>query len=679
MKITQLRPYAGEIFALACVVLILLVFFALPWGTTWPWIENMDTDNPTGWQVLNPSFDDYERELAEQQTDDAEQAQQPEEEEHPRSTEIFILVAAILAAFTSIAVLFSPEQSQTGALAIMAIGVWGSLYYIHYFFEASDPMSNLNIGFWLALIGMIGLVLQVFVPRVSHKGIPPKPLRLIFASYAGEMLMLCCLIALSIAFFFTTWRLEHPRQEALTGWEMIQLEVNAVQPGSDWLIFVPIALLLAAVMSIWSLTSPEWHIMPALFAFLGGVGALAYYSNFYYINRSFTANYDPVDLLQNGFWLGLAASIGLVVQLFIPRIEVNDPAAIAEEDVSKIDMAEPILVADNLTKHFMTGGALSRRLVKAVQEASFELHPGQVLALVGESGSGKSTIARMLARLYDPTEGAILYRGETILEDNSRYELIRYRGNVQMIFQDPFSSLNPAHKISHHLERALRIHGRNQENLHEQVLELLREVSLTPPEEFYNKYPHQLSGGQRQRVAIARALAVRPKVILADEPISMLDVSIRLGVLNLMEKLRTENNIAFLYITHDLASARYFAGQILVMYAGHIVERNTSENLIQEPKHPYTQLLLSAVPDPSRGLRTADVEIEGEIPDLSSLGEGCPFAPRCQHFMQKCDVAMPPITMFEDGSWTRCYLYEGQGVAEEEVQSDYVVARQIGD
>lgn len=653
MEVKFFRAYAGEMVALVCAILMLIAFFALPWGETWDWVENMDADNPTGWQVINPSFDEYERQLAE-----ADPEAQQLSVEQPRSTEIFILIAAILAAFTVIAVLFSPEQNQTGALALLAIGVWGMLYYGHYLLEASEPLSNVSIGFWLALVGMAGLVLQVLIPRVSHKGIPPKPLRLIFTSYAGEMVMLVCLILLSIAFFFTTWRLEHPHQEALTGWEMVQIEVNTVQPGAEWLIFIPIALLVTAIMAIWSLTSPEWHIMPALFAFLGGVGAISYYANFYYINRSFTANYDPVDLLQGGFWLGLAATVGLLVQLFIPRIEVNDPAAIAEEDTSKVDMSEAILVAENLTKHFMTGGSLSRRLVKAVQEASFELYPRQVLALVGESGSGKSTIARMLARLYEPTEGAIYYRGENVLEDKSRYEIIRYRGNVQMIFQDPFSSLNPAHKISHHLERALRIHGRDQENIQEQVLELLREVSLTPPEEFYNKYPHQLSGGQRQRVAIARALAVRPKVILADEPISMLDVSIRLGVLNLMEKLRTENDIAFLYITHDLASARYFADHILVMYAGHIVERNTGENLIQEPKHPYTQLLLSAVPDPSRGLRTADVEIEGEIPDLSSLGEGCPFAPRCKHFMPKCDVAMPPITEFEDGSWTRCYLYE---------------------
>lgn len=324
----------------------------------------------------------------------------------------------------------------------------------------------------------------------------------------------------------------------------------------------------------------------------------------------------------------------------------------------------PILEAVELTKHFNTGGALSARVVRAVEGANVRLYKSHVVALVGESGSGKSTIVRMLARLYEPTAGDIRFKGESVLRDKGRRALLKYRSQVQMIFQDPFSSLNPVHRISYHLERPLKLHGKARRGraLREQILDLLREVSLYPAEEFIDKYPHQLSGGQRQRVAIARALAVQPEVILADEPISMLDVSIRMGVLNLMAKLRTEQNIAFLYITHDIASARYFADDILVMYAGHIVEKANSEDLIQEPKHPYTQLLLSAVPDPERGLRTAEVEIVGEIPDLGSLGMGCPFAPRCQHAMKKCVEAMPPVTEVGDNRWVRCYLYEEEVV-----------------
>jgi len=321
---------------------------------------------------------------------------------------------------------------------------------------------------------------------------------------------------------------------------------------------------------------------------------------------------------------------------------------------------EPILEARNLTKFFRAGGAFSRVTIKAVREANFELYPGHVVALVGESGSGKSTIVRMLARLFEPTDGDILFCGQNVLAKKDRRALLNYRSQVQMIFQDPFSSLNPAHKVRYHLERPLHIHHkarRGRRALREQVLGLLEEVALTPPEEFINKYPHQLSGGQRQRVAVARALAVEPVVILADEPISMLDVSIRLGVLNLMDKLRMQQHIAFLYVTHDIASARYFANEILVMYAGHIVEKADSEELIQNPRHPYTELLLSAVPDPSRGLRTADIEIEGEIPDLSELGDGCPFANRCPYAMAECRAAMPTFTSYADGSWVRCYLY----------------------
>ncbi len=322
---------------------------------------------------------------------------------------------------------------------------------------------------------------------------------------------------------------------------------------------------------------------------------------------------------------------------------------------------QPILEARNLTKHFQAGGVLSRRLVRAVEGASFRLYPGRVTALVGESGSGKSTTARMLARLYDATAGEIFFKGRNILESRGRRALLHYRSQVQMIFQDPFSSLNPVHRVRYHLERPLRIHRKahDKADLENRVLELLDRVALTPVEEFINKYPHQLSGGQRQRVAIARALAVEPEVILADEPISMLDVSIRMGILNLMARLRDEQEIAFLYVTHDIASARYFADETLVMYAGRMVEGAPSEALIQQPQHPYTQLLLSAVPDPARGLRTREgIQVEGEVPDLGELGEGCPFAARCPHVMARCREAMPPVTHLDGERWVRCYLFD---------------------
>jgi len=251
-----------------------------------------------------------------------------------------------------------------------------------------------------------------------------------------------------------------------------------------------------------------------------------------------------------------------------------------------------------------------------------------VTALVGESGSGKSTVARLISRLYEPTEGRILFRGEDVSKVRGRRALVRYRSQVQMIFQDPFASLNPVKRVHHHVARPLLIHGLvSRRDVGARVQELLASVGLVPPDEIAQKYPHQLSGGQRQRVAIARALAVEPAVILADEPISMLDVSIRLGILNLMLDLKQERDIAFLYVTHDIASARYVADEVLVMYAGQIVEQGATDAVLQTPLHPYTRLLLSAVPDPEAGLRQERLPSRAAR-DLGAFGPGTQLVPR---------------------------------------------------
>jgi peptide/nickel transport system ATP-binding protein len=277
-----------------------------------------------------------------------------------------------------------------------------------------------------------------------------------------------------------------------------------------------------------------------------------------------------------------------------------------------------------LAKHFPLGGSplVRRRVLRAVDDVSFELRPGTVTALVGESGSGKSTVARLISRLYEPTEGRILFRGEDVSKVRGRRALVRYRSQVQMIFQDPFASLNPVKRVHHHVARPLLIHGlASRRDVGARVQELLASVGLVPPDEIAQKYPHQLSGGQRQRVAIARALAVEPAVILADEPISMLDVSIRLGILNLMLDLKQERDIAFLYVTHDIASARYVADEVLVMYAGQIVEQGATDDVLQTPLHPYTRLLLSAVPDPEAGLRQERLPSRATR-DLGAFGPG---------------------------------------------------------
>ncbi len=324
----------------------------------------------------------------------------------------------------------------------------------------------------------------------------------------------------------------------------------------------------------------------------------------------------------------------------------------------------PILEADHLRKHFPVRQyrpLAKPQVVHAVEDISMALSAGHAMALVGESGSGKTTVARMLARLYEPTSGAIRFRGAPV-GSTKRGGLHAYRHHVQMVFQDPFASLNPVHSVRHHLGRALRLHDRAHSQSEEtaQILALLNKVSLTPADQFIEKYPHQLSGGQRQRVSIARALAVGPEVLLADEPVSMLDVSIRLGVLNLLLRLKQEERLAVLFITHDIASARYFAEETLVMYAGQTVEGGPSDAVIQQPKHPYTQLLISAAPDPDRPSSAKPLPARGEIPSLITPPPGCRFHPRCPHAMPICHERFPGRTDLGGGHWTNCFLY-GEG------------------
>jgi peptide/nickel transport system ATP-binding protein len=238
--------------------------------------------------------------------------------------------------------------------------------------------------------------------------------------------------------------------------------------------------------------------------------------------------------------------------------------------------------------------------LRAVDDVSLTLEHGRTVALVGQSGSGKSTIAKLLMQLEKPTSGQILLDG-TPIERHGR-GLARYRRTVQMVFQDPFASLNPFHSIAHHLERPVRLHhpGLTDAEVHRRVLQLLERVRLTPAENVARRRPHELSGGQRQRVAIARALAPEPGILVADEPVSMLDVSIRLGVLNLLATLQREEDLGVLYITHDLATARHFADDILVMYKGRIVERGPADEVILNPRHEYTKTLAAAAPNPER-------------------------------------------------------------------------------
>jgi peptide/nickel transport system ATP-binding protein len=332
--------------------------------------------------------------------------------------------------------------------------------------------------------------------------------------------------------------------------------------------------------------------------------------------------------------------------------------SLAELEASAVTPADsdPVIEMDGVDKDFAIGGMLDPTVLRAISGISLKLVRGRALALVGESGSGKSTCARMIARVFAPTRGTIRYMGEDISAFRGR-RMQQYRADVQLVFQDPFGSLNPTQSIGYHLERPLRLHrpelrGKAVEG---EMLGLLESVGLRPASDYLKRRPHELSGGQRQRVAIARSLSVRPQVLLADEPTSMLDVSVRLGILNLLEDLKEQRRLAALYITHDIATARYFAEETAVLYAGHLVEQGPSTSITDDPQHPYTQLLIQAVPNPSRKIATDAKRRATDIPLWTHKSQGCPFVSRCPRATSICKEVMPGPTVVASRHMVRCH------------------------
>lgn len=327
-------------------------------------------------------------------------------------------------------------------------------------------------------------------------------------------------------------------------------------------------------------------------------------------------------------------------------------------------MSVQVVRVENLKKWFpvrmgffksILGG--SQLFVRAVDDVSFEVKPQEIYGLAGESGSGKTTTGRLLVRLTSPTSGKIFFKNQDIssLGDKS---LKPIRRKMQIIFQDPYESLNPRKYIRGIVEEPLLIHGIVGKEAEDRVHEVMEHVQLTPPEDYLFRFPHEISGGQRQRVAVARALVLQPEFIVADEPVSMLDVSIRAEILNLMTDLREKLGVSFLYITHDLALARHICDSLAVMYLGKIVEKGSTETLLTEPLHPYTQALISAVPVPDPTSRRIEVTVKGEIPSPVTPPSGCRFHTRCPAYIGDiCRTKEPPLIDVGKNHYVACHLH----------------------
>ncbi len=329
-----------------------------------------------------------------------------------------------------------------------------------------------------------------------------------------------------------------------------------------------------------------------------------------------------------------------------------------QDRIDYLDKRENLLEIRNLKKYYpVTGGFFKRTIgnVKAVDDVSFVIRKGETLGLVGESGCGKSTAGRTILRLMKPTGGEIFFEGKDITR-LAGSKLQKARRDFQMVFQDPYASLNPTQMVGDIIaEPILNYEKRNKKELEQEIKTLLKRVGL--PEEAYYKYAHEFSGGQRQRIGIARALALHPKLIVADEPVSALDVSVQSQVLNLLKELQIEFDLTYLFIAHDLSVVKHMSDRIGVMYLGNLVELASNKDLYKEPLHPYTQALISAIPEPNPAKRKERIVLRGDVPSPQNPPTGCPFHTRCPVAMEICSQEKPALAEVKPGHQVACHLY----------------------
>ena len=324
-------------------------------------------------------------------------------------------------------------------------------------------------------------------------------------------------------------------------------------------------------------------------------------------------------------------------------------------------MSENLVEVKHLQQYFPAGGVgKNKRYVQAVDDVSFAIRKGETLGLVGESGCGKTTTGRTLLRLYEPTDGTIIYDGKVLFDKEKKIavDMLPYRRRMQIVFQDPYASLDPRMTIGDIVGEGIDIHHLcdNAKDRHDKIISLLERVGLNS--EHANRYPHEFSGGQRQRICIARALALNPEFVVCDEPVSALDVSIQAQIINLLRELQEQYKLTYLFISHDLSVVEHISDTVGVMYLGSLVEYGSTEDIFRNPLHPYTEALFSAIPIPDPKAKMNRIVLEGSIPSPANPPSGCKFHTRCAHCMERCKVETPVQREVEPGHYVVCHLYD---------------------